>query len=88
MIGQQSPHDDSAVAVGDRDQFQVTSTRSCVEELDAAERHSQGSAGEGFVILQMQKELSQLIFRDLLGRALTEVGQLADASEVAFMSPL
>jgi|GEM_PF-7064609 len=38
-----------------------------VEEFEAAEGDSQRSAGELFVVLQMQKELSQLVFGDPVG---------------------
>ena len=42
-----------------------TPTRARVEKLHAGERHSQRATGELLVILQVQEEFSQLIFRDL-----------------------
>ena len=65
----------------------VALERASVEKLHAGKRDSQRSAGELFVILQMQEEFSQLIFRDLIGRTFAEVGKLPHCSQIAFVSP-
>jgi len=65
----------------------VASARASAEKLHAGKRDSQRSAGERFVILQMQKEFSQLIFRDQIGRTFAEVREVPYCSQIAFVSP-
>ena len=71
-----------------RQRLPLAATCARVEEFHAGERDAQRAAGELLVILQMQKELSQLIFADLIGRKFAEVRQLANSSQVALMRPL
>ena len=63
----------------------VTFAGSRVEELDATECDSQCSCGVVSFVLEMQKELAELIFGDLLGRTFAIIGKFPHGPQVAVM---
>ena len=71
-----------------RQRLPFAPTGARVEEFHTGERDAQRATGERLVVLQMQKELSQLVFADLIGRKFAEVRQLPHGSQVALMRPL